>query len=562
MATSDNVSLLSRVVNFVSGPAARKPASEGDAQLAQESADKATIQAMIDRKQHNDVVRKREFELLRQMRKREPQSNRIDMHERTSMFASSILTPASGRAQTIKKIDEIEQQMSQQWWKGKQIKGSFHGSKPTPLGTPPDATSEPISAAEPMQEPVAAVEPAPAVAARLEASLYDSAPSMPAEFMPTQVTQFTHDPILESAAILFANGDYEGAGRSLSALLAGRDVHGELEQVWLSLFDLYRVTGDRTRFEGAALDYAARRGRSAPQWGSSMEMAQAHVADIRMTSPGKGADWTAPAELGRSELERLEAVLEKGRASWILDWSALAVVDAKALPELERLFSQWCASTRRICFVAAPHLDDFLRDATPSGNAEVSRDWWLWRLAALRLAHREDDFERVALDYCITYEMSPPAWEPPRCDFSSSGTDMLSEALESLILGEDLLSTSPAAFSVTNLGTATDLEMATDGLDATERRFELVALSGEMLGDAAAALATLDEGRIGCDKLVVDCRQLMRVDFAAAGSLLNWTSACTAEGCKVEFKNLNRLVATFFSVVGIDEFARITALSS
>jgi ABC-type transporter Mla MlaB component len=501
-------------------------------------------------------VRKREFELLRQMRKREPQSNRIDLHERTSMFASSILTPASGRAQTIKKIDEIEQQMSQQWWKGKQIKGSFHGSKPPPPSTLPSEAAEPAVAPK-VVAPVAVVPPA-AAAARLEASLYDSAPSTPTEFLPTQVNQFAHDPAVESAAILFANGDYDGASRSLLALLAGSDVHGELEQVWMSLFDLYRVTGDRTRFEGAAIDYAARRGRSAPQWGSSQEIAQAQVADIAMMTAGIGLDWVAPAELGLAELDRLNSVLAQG-GSWHMTWSALSTVEPKMLPELVRLFSQWCASPLRICFVAAEHLEELLRNATPSGDAEVARDWWLWRLAALRLAHREDDFERVALDYCITYEMSPPAWEPPRCGYSSSVTERAPGALETLVVGEDLLSTFPAAFSATNLGTATDLETVTDGLDPTENRFELVALSGEMRGDAAAALAALDEGRIGCDKLVVDCRQLMRVDFAAAGSLLNWTSACTTEGCKVEFKNVNRLVATFFSVVGIDEFARITA---
>jgi ABC-type transporter Mla MlaB component len=183
------------------------------------------------------------------------------------------------------------------------------------------------------------------------------------------------------------------------------------------------------------------------------------------------------------------------------------------------------------------------------------------RLAALRLAHREDDFERVALDYCITFEMSPPAWEPPRCNYSSSATDSEPEAVGKLDIGEDLLSTLPSAFTVTNLGTATDLETAAAGLDAAANRFELVALSGEMRGDATVALATLAHRSAGCTKLVVDCRQLVRVDFPAAGSLLNWTAACAADGCEVEFKNVNRLVATFFSVVGIDEFARISAYS-
>ena len=90
MATSDNVSLLSKVVSFVSGPVLRKSVgSEAGAGTPEES-DKATIQAMMERRLHNDVVRKREFDLLRQMRKREPQLSGVDLNERNSMFPTSV----------------------------------------------------------------------------------------------------------------------------------------------------------------------------------------------------------------------------------------------------------------------------------------------------------------------------------------------------------------------------------------------------------------------------------------------------------------------------------------
>lgn len=563
MATSDNVSLLSKVVSFVSGPVLRKPAGFESAHGAPQDADQATIQAMMDRRLHNDVVRKREFELLRQMRKREPQVSGIDLNERASLYPSSMLTQPGGRAQTIKKIDEIEQQMSQQWWKGKQIKGAFQESKRVPLTA---SSGVPAASAKPLTAPPPATD-ASTKPTRLEASLYDDSQPPPlSEFMQTQVDQFAYDPAMEDAAILFANGDYEGAAQFLLGLLGGGDAQAEQEQTLMTLFDLYRVTGDRTRFEGAAIDFAARFGRSAPQWGSSPEVAQHPLApEILEMSDGQVKHWTSPAVLGTVALSQLKTMVHQADAPWLLNWSPLARVEDAVLAEMADLFALWCKSKLPLRFTGARHLKELLRAATTMGKAEVRPQWWLWRLNCLRLERREDEFERVALDYCITYEVSPPAWELPLCDFQSSGSDAMETSFDEmtpLIMGEELMSTIAGPFSKTRMG-STEFSEGNSEADApaARTRFGLVELSAEVLGDASAALAKLDRGRAGFSKLVVDCRHLVRVDFVAAGDLLNWTSARSAEGCKVEFKNLNRLVATFFSVIGIDEFARIIAPS-
>lgn len=50
---------------------------------------------------------------------------------------------------------------------------------------------------------------------------------------------------------------------------------------------------------------------------------------------------------------------------------------------------------------------------------------------------------------------------------------------------------------------------------------------------------------------------LIRVDFSAAGMLLNWVSARQAEQRQVKFSEVNRLVAAFFNVIGITEYARV-----
>jgi ABC-type transporter Mla MlaB component len=235
-------------------------------------------------------------------------------------------------------------------------------------------------------------------------------------------------------------------------------------------------------------------------------------------------------------------------------------VEEVVLPEIEGLFADWCKSGLQLRFAGTRHLEELLRANTTTGDAEIPEEWWLWRLNFLRLAGMEEDFETVALDYCITYELSPPDWEPPRCGFSSSELDAKEAADEATPLGvsEELLNTMQGDLSSTRQGTPEFADgFAGAGPVTGGAGFGRVELSADLLGDASAAIGKMDRGRSGFSKVVVDCRNLGRVDFLAAGDLLNWTAARKAEGCKVEFRNLNRLVATFFSVIGIDEFAHI-----
>ena len=64
-----------------------------------------------------------------------------------------------------------------------------------------------------------------------------------------------------------------------------------------------------------------------------------------------------------------------------------------------------------------------LRDATPSNDRGVNPAWWKLRMEVLRVMHRPDEFELVALDYCVTYEVSPPSWDSARCDFKALQPD-------------------------------------------------------------------------------------------------------------------------------------------
>jgi hypothetical protein len=51
----------------------------------------------------------------------------------------------------------------------------------------------------------------------------------------------------------------------------------------------------------------------------------------------------------------------------------------------------------------------------------------------------------------------------------------------------------------------------------------------------------------------ISCALLIRVDFVAAGDLLNWVIAKRAEQRQITFTDVNRLVALMFSAMGINE---------
>src|SRR5690349_21372084 len=121
MATKDDSApggLLSRVVRFVKSPSTNW--GEGvEADTDRESSySKQMLKEMIERKRRNDFVRKREFDMLRKMRRSEVLSGQ-DPGLRPSFFQSSMPSKPDDRATTLKKIDEIEAQMSMQWWKTK-----------------------------------------------------------------------------------------------------------------------------------------------------------------------------------------------------------------------------------------------------------------------------------------------------------------------------------------------------------------------------------------------------------------------------------------------------------
>jgi anti-anti-sigma regulatory factor len=585
MGTKDNSNgLLSKMAKFVRSPAT----SWSDLDKANEEKEggysKAVLKEIIERKRRNDFVRRREFDYLRKLRRNGPAPNQ-SVPSRPSFFQTSIASNQDERAITLRKIDEIEAQMSKQWWKGRQEPDVPRPVPASPLASPagradrmPDAqngfsptlTSEMSSDWKSLhtvdyaptqmglQDPCEGGEPAstlPLVAFNrpsrppVDSGVGDfSTPNL----FSINAADAPLDPELEEAAIRFANGDDAGAEAVLLNALRASEVDPESADRWAAaLFDLYRATGQQSSFDNVAIDYAMRFGRSAPAWFSLPDllggiMPAPMPLDVVASPTDWAVVWECPAVLDVVSMQGLMDCAASSSESLHLHWSQLQSITPDAARLLADLFTLWCSESVRLQMAGSEKLYRTLRSLTPPGDKSVEPFWWRLRLDALRILCMQDEFELAALDFCVTFEVSPPPWKDALCELVHIAP--VATLLSDISRISDM---ADGAFA-TDFSQAVTVHAGVKTLSASR-----VELNGEILGDAAQALDDLQAGLKGADSLVISCSRLIRVDFSAAGSILNWVAVCESEGCHVQFRDVPRLVAAFFIVIGINEHARV-----
>ena len=311
------------------------------------------------------------------------------------------------------------------------------------------------------------------------------------------------------------------------------------------LFDLYRAIGQQMRFESLALDYAQQFGWSAPQWYSMPKLVAEAASEERPSGSGKRIEgqigWVCPAYIDTDAVASLRAQTLQMPLPWVFDWSALRAVDPEACAGLSALFRNWITQPIDMRWLAGERLFVALTEASPTGLRDVDPLYWHLRMEALRMTNRPDQFDETAIDYCVTYEVSPPSWESARCKVRVSAVGQ---------------STNAPAGSVTSEISAHFVESHLID-ESGHSQTAGVELSGQLVGDIGEVLKRVD-AQLGAAAFVnVSCSRLIRVDFIAAGDLLNWVLARRSENRSVSFTDAHRLVALFFGAMGIHEHAKV-----
>jgi hypothetical protein len=300
---------------------------------------------------------------------------------------------------------------------------------------------------------------------------------------------------------------------------------------------LYRATNKQESFERALKEFGAYFERKTPSWIFLSEAVPS--IGFLSTEPGaqmggrEGPLWECPEALDANAMEQLRDVLSTNPMPWHVGWSKLKVIAVDALPLLAALFHSLCEEPVTLRFSGSNALLQQLREATPANDRNVNLTWWHIRLTALRAMYLHDEFELAALQYCVTYGAAPVAWQDPQCIFEASD------------------------FNDLKVNAQSDEPDTTQAMGVTAHDTLPLELRGEILGDASQLLAQMDAVTDSSGPIVVSCAALLRVDFAAAGNILNWVAFRQSQGRQVQFRDTHRLVAAFFNVIGINEHARV-----
>ncbi len=334
--------------------------------------------------------------------------------------------------------------------------------------------------------------------------------------MDIQESPFEAAPALEEAAILYANRQDAAAQSALEEAVAADDMPSQAaRQAWLMLFDLFENKGRRTEFEAAAIEYAVRFETSPPAFNDRSEVksampAQASTPPVMLT--GK-LDATAA-----KQFEQLRVAATKHRALRI-DLSKIEAIAPEGSDQLRACLSNLKKSGHEVSLIGAQHAIDLLGGLIEIDRTDVPATFWLLSLDLYQELGQQAEFEEAALNYCVTYEVSPPSWiDPPKAEAAPSPEP----------------ATLPA-----------------------DQPADMCCLKGEIEGSAAAALKGIGEVAAEGNSVVIDVYHLKRMDFIAAGSLLNLVAAMKAAGKSVEIRSPSPLLATLFVTMGFTAYAKL-----
>jgi ABC-type transporter Mla MlaB component len=319
-------------------------------------------------------------------------------------------------------------------------------------------------------------------------------------------------PVVEESAILYANGQAALAEQMLRDALLGL---GRSErQPWWMLFDLVQAAGRELDFDSIAIDYASHFETSPP----------AYVNRLPASTPQGAAAGIAPAARFTGTLDagagaRLGALQSSSGGPVRLDFSGIASATPDGCAALLAALQALRAARRDIVLAGADALLAVLRPMLAIGERSSGEAPWLLLLELLQLLNREKDFEETAMDYCVTFEVSPPSFEALRQGGQAS---------------------------------------AAAGTLMAEQRFMLPAVVDGDVSDLLAAIASY-AAMDPAGPVVLDCTKLVRIDFGAAGQLHACLRRLAVDERRIELRELNHLVAALLRLLNYGDCARLYA---
>ncbi len=306
---------------------------------------------------------------------------------------------------------------------------------------------------------------------------------------------------IDEAAMLYASNQPDNTEALLKSLLTSND-----PRAWHMLFDLYRLNQREADFEKLALEFAMRFECSPPVW-------KAREDPSRKTK-GVARPLVLPARLDGGIGAKLAHVLASlGKdAALQLDFSQVAEIDEAGARGIADMLDRTRKTKLKFQVSGANSIIELLKSRIRPEPG--TQGYWQMLLAVYQLLGRQEDFENLAVDFAVAFELSPPSWE--------------------------------------NVQAAQ--EVAPPASEMPSDAFALTGVISEASQNQLAKLMQYAESR---PEVVIDCSAVTRVDYAFVGNLIGQLMQLLGNGKTITLQGQNALVNELFRAMGIDQLARM-----
>lgn len=318
--------------------------------------------------------------------------------------------------------------------------------------------------------------------------------------------------IIEEAAVLYANGQSQEALDTLNRAIEAGTLESWTLPAWLMRFDLYQQLGRKSEFEEKALHFVVKFERSPPAWN---DLPSATTAN----RPGGSAHIALSGSLSSASKAAFGQMLKASERhpKLHLDFAKLEGADAEGCQLLLDTLATLRKAKKEVYISGEARAFELLRARIAEGGATPL---WLLLLDLYQQLGMQEEFEELAVDYAVTFEVSPPSWEararvePPPPPAPVGGGER-------------------------------------DDSDDSYR------LEGDIAGEQEALFADLQKYVKQANPVLIDLSRTRRIDFINAGRLLHLIEKARESKRAVVLRSVGEMMMALFAVMGIHKHARI-----
>lgn len=323
---------------------------------------------------------------------------------------------------------------------------------------------------------------------------------------------------VEEAAVYYANNMADQALATLSQYLHDHPEKKEM-QPWLMLFDLYQVQINKPAFDELSMQFVVKFERSAPIWKTPATA----VASIKVNPAQKDLLTLGSTLSVGPQLEKL-CQLAQGTNNARVDLRDVVSVELSGCKLMQEGLSSCRKKGKLLQLEGVDHLIDAVqKQITADGHGDEDRLAWLLLFELYQWLGREAEYEDLAIEYAVNFEISPPAWE----------------AVKPALVAAQAKSPTPSP-DVT--GAEPD---------------ECFAMRGVISESSQSQLQDLSNFAADKQEIRISLAEVTRVDFVAVGNFMSALINLTQAGKKVLILEANEMVQALFHMMGVSEFATL-----